>query len=103
MPTRALGRRVGRLTQSRLAEPVGRIVIIEPETWPSEVREAYDAACAARDLEREADIIEAQTGERPVFRREGVSVIRNHRPDIAVIEVRRTRGGDFADSAATEQ
>ena len=88
MPTKALGRRVDRLTRSRLAEPVGKIVMIEPDAWPQEVRDAYDAACAARDLEREADIIEAQTGERPVFRHEGVGVIRYHRPDIAVIEVR---------------
>lgn len=94
MPTRALGRRVNRLTQSHLAEPVGNIVMIEPDTWPPEVHDAYDAACEARDVDRQGDIIEAQTGERPVFRREGVSVIRFHRPDIAVIEVRRRRGPD---------
>ncbi len=95
MPTKALGRRVERLARSRLAEPVGRIVVIERDTWPAEARDACDAACAARDLDRQAELIEAQTGERSVFPREGASVIRNHRPDVEVIEVRRTRGPEL--------
>jgi hypothetical protein len=43
------------------------------------------------DLDFQADIIEAQAGERPDFRRHGIAVIRNHRPDIAVVEGRAHR------------
>ncbi len=62
-------------------------MIISPELWPEEARDAYDAACAAADTERQADIIEVQTGERPRFPRHGVGVIRDHEP-IRVIEIR---------------
>lgn len=93
MSTKALGRRRERPTRTLLAEPVGRIVVIEIDTRPAEIRDAYDAACVAREFERGADIIEAQTRERPVFPCHGVSVIRDHRAAVAVIEVRAESAG----------
>ncbi len=86
MPTKALGRRLSRLSQAGRTEEIGQIVIIAPDEWPIEAQATYEAACVAGDRERQADIIETQTGERPVFPRVGVGLIRNHLP-IAVVEI----------------
>ena len=87
MATTALRRRLEELRRAGQAEDVGRIVIIAPDDWPGEVRDAYDAACGAKDEARQADIIEAQTGERPVYPVPGLSPIRGRLPP-AVIAVR---------------
>ncbi len=92
MTAKAMGRRLEALRHAGLAEEVGLIVIISPELWPEEARDAYNAACAAGDTERQADVIEEQTGERPRFPRRGVGVIRDHE-QIRVIEIRTRPGG----------
>ncbi len=92
MPTKALGRRLSRLGQAGRTEEIGQIVIIAPDEWPIEAQTTYEAACVAGDRERQADIIETQTGERPVFPRLGVGLIRDHLP-IAVVEICTPSGG----------
>ncbi|MBA3415893.1 MAG: hypothetical protein H0U10_11780 [Chloroflexia bacterium] len=88
MPTRALGKRLDALRRAGLVEEVGRIIIIYPDLWPVEARDAYDAACAAGDTERQADVIKAQTGERPHFPPHGVGMIRDHMPQVVELRVR---------------
>ena len=92
VPTRALGKRLDALRRMGLVEEVGRIIIIYPDLWPAEARDTYDAARAAGDRIRQADVIEAQTGEGPCFPRRGVGVIRDHEP-IRVIEIRTRPDG----------
>ena len=92
VPTRALGKRLDALRRAGLVEEVGRIVIIYPDLWPVEARDAYEVACAAGDTERQADVIAAQTGERPRFPRRGVGTIRDREP-IRVIEIRTRPDG----------
>ncbi len=81
MTTKALGRRVDHLRQAGDAEPAIRFVVIMPESWPADVRAAYDAATAAGDRTRRADIVEAQTGRLPVFPRDG-AMSRHRTPPI---------------------
>ncbi len=92
MTAKAMGRRLEALRHAGLAEEVGRIVIISPELWPAEARDGYDAACAAGDTGRQADVIAAQTGERPRFPRRGVGTIRDRLPP-QVIEIRMRPDG----------
>lgn len=87
-----MGRRLDALRHAGLAEEVGRIVIISPELWPEEARDAYDAACAAGNQDLQADLIEAQTGERPVFPWLGVGATCERLPP-EVIEIRVRPGG----------
>ena len=67
MPVRSLRRRVDRVRLQATPEPVGRIVIVYPDSWPLEEQAAYHAAKAANDWPLQADIIERVTGERPVY------------------------------------
>ena len=92
MTVKAMGRRLNALRHAGPTDEVGRIVIISPELWPEEARMAYDSACAEGDTERQADVIEAQTGERPRFPRHSVGVIRDHHR-IRVIEIRTRPDG----------
>lgn len=65
MPTNSLGRRLDRLRRTQ--EEDSGFVVILPESWPSKILAAYDAASATGDQQRRADIVESQTGKRPVF------------------------------------
>lgn len=87
MSVRSLNRRLADLRRAGATDEAGRIVIIAPDDWPAEARAAYDAACVAKDRELQADLIEAQTGERPVYPVSGLGPIRGVLPP-AVIEVR---------------
>lgn len=62
MARHALQRRLRRLTQQAPQLTARRLLTICPETWPPPIRDAYDAACASGDLERQADLIEEQAG-----------------------------------------
>ncbi len=84
---KALRRRLDGVRAAGMSEAVGKIVVIRPDDWLDDVRDAYDAACAARDEEMQDDIIEAQTGERPVYPVPGLRPIRGRLPP-AVIAIR---------------
>ncbi len=87
MPTRALGRRVVAV-QKRIDPAEGyRFVVIAPEAWPAAVQAAYEVATAVGDHERQADIVEAQTGIRPSMPRPGAP-LRHRTPPIVEIRTR---------------
>ena len=92
MPIRSMKRRLAEVRRAGIAKEIGTIVIISPDEWPEEVRDAYDVACASRDEALQADIIATQTGERPDFSRRGITPIRGRLPP-AVIAVRYVDSG----------
>ncbi len=66
---RNLSRRLNHLEQRSTIQIWGAIPIVDPRFWPPEIREAYERADAGGDLVTLADIVEAQTGNRPAFDR----------------------------------
>ncbi len=53
--------------EGRVSQPtLGRVVTIEPGSWPADVQEAYRTALTLGDRIRADDIIEQQVGARPV-------------------------------------
>ena len=92
MPRKALTRRLDGLRKAGMAEKVGKIVVIRPDDWPDAVRAAYDAARATGDERLRDDIIERQTGERPVYPVPGLGPIRGRLPP-AVIAIRSVPSG----------
>ncbi len=87
MSRHAMQRRLTRLVQQAPQVTARRLITICPDEWPTAIRDAYDAACASGDLVRQADLIERQTGERPVLGGPGTGLIRDH-PVVSVIELR---------------
>ncbi len=87
MPTRALGRRLVGLQQAVSPAEDHRFVVIAPESWAAEVLADYEAATAVGDRERQADIVEAQTGIRPSVPRPG-ALLRRRTPPIIEIRTR---------------
>ncbi len=87
MTTKGLGRRVACLRRAGGAEAVFRFAVVFPESWPAAVQAAYEAAKEDGDQDRQADIVEAQTGRRPVFPRDRVGW-RLRTPPIVEIRLR---------------
>lgn len=58
-----IGRLHARLDRLTLPPGPGRIMVIYPDSWSAEAQVAYDAACLARDTERQAVVIVRETGE----------------------------------------
>ncbi len=72
MTTKSLGRRIECVRRAGDAGAASRFVVVFPESWPADVLAAYEAAAAAGDHTRVAEIVWSQTGVRPTFRRTGV-------------------------------
>ncbi len=90
MSRRTMQRRLTRLVEQAPQLTAHRLITICPDEWSPAIRDAYDAACASGDLVQQADLIEQQTGERPVLGGLGIGLIRDH-PIVSVIEVRAGR------------
>jgi hypothetical protein len=57
-------RRLNRLEAQRPRQH-GKIITINPDSWPADVQDAYRAARLDGDQDRQDDLIEQMTGERP--------------------------------------
>lgn len=66
MSLKHLRHRLARLTRAPVAITARETIVIVPDDWLPDVLHAYDAAAARGDVVLQADIIEQQTGKRPV-------------------------------------
>ena len=87
MGAKALGRRLESVGRILAPDEPFRFVVIDPESWSAETLANYEAATVAGDLERQADIVRAQTGIRPTLPRPG-DTYRHRTPPIVEIRSR---------------
>jgi hypothetical protein len=82
MMMRTNERRIDRLEAAMQGglEQVGKLVMICPDEWPVEEQLRYREARATGNRDLQFDIIEAVTGERPVYHPGRICVICSHRP-----------------------
>lgn len=66
MSVKHLEQRLARLTGTRTQPGIREMIVIVPDDWTDDILHAYDAAQARGDVTAQADIIEEQTGKRPV-------------------------------------
>ena len=64
MPATHLERRLDRLVLRQEAETVGKIVIIEPDTWPADVRDAYSPGSLAAGAACDSVYVPLKNGTR---------------------------------------
>jgi len=90
MTSKGLGRRVECLRRAGDLEAASRFAVVFPEAWPAAVLAAYEAAKEDGDRDRQANIVAAQTGRRPVFPRDGAGWQHRTPP---IVEIRTRSDG----------
>ena len=67
--------RLLRLERRAAPAELRRVVIVNPALWPELVRRRYEAASAAGNRETVADVVEAQTGQRPATGGQTIAIV----------------------------